>query len=620
MSNKLVVNQNLQRNLQFFNDYINANPTQKSRIESSLENKYPGYYITPRLCLDITEDKGGCSKFITYFLTDEKGHYKTEEKYKIDYKDHKKGDFKYKSYRLKRPLYNDLVDVLMSVSDMYPKYRQACAGSNHYLREVTILDVDANKYKGNWNNETNKPYGYLTKEEAKKDLFAFIEKYQLPKVDYFIFNKESGNFQAGWFHRRIKYSQDFYPESTKKYLDLKDALAFMWGEFIGFPGDKNFKGWQIKNPFCKRKEIDSEIYFDTSKREIPGSSMDNFDTLMECCKNYIGAFERLKEEQKEKEKEEKKRIKEEEKRKRHELWAKALEEDGGSGTGKKKTNVNISLDSSSRNYYEVKEFPKRIWEYMRSHNNEKPDSAWLKNTFDDVELYACRMTGKPNDKEEIEKFAVMNSVYRWSVRNYKSGIQQGGSYYSKEQLENAKMFNQVKKYSNYLTYLKVSVDEKLSLREIASKTGLSKSTVHRYSKMSSEEKEKMLEYYEKFHKKNYNFMHMANSYEIEHNKYTSLLQKTLIKSLELHELKNFKLKDLIDIKLKLSIKESKKEEIKKVNKQIKGTASFLSKDIIKRWDKNLEITEKHLIFEDKKPFFVEKLQKSYENRQIFLRN
>ena len=224
---------------------------------------------------------------------------------------------------------------------MYPNYKQVCAGTNHTNRQIMIVDVDANKYKGNWNYETNKPYGYLTSDEAKKDVDSFLSKYNLPNIDYFIYNKESGNIQFGWFIKTIKYSQKYYPEQTRDYLDVKDALAFMWGEFIGFPGDKNFKGWQIKNPFSKNKDLECQVYFDTKNRERPTTYLTNFEKIKNSSKDYIGAFERIKKEEKINKAKTRKTIK-----------------------SKETNNIN-----NSRNYYELKEFPKKIWDYKRTHND-----------------------------------------------------------------------------------------------------------------------------------------------------------------------------------------------------------------------------------------------------------
>lgn len=518
MSNKLVDFYKIEQKMDFLGiNHENTDKKTYSIIEKSLMNDFSQFYVTPNACIDITETKGESHKFITSYPTDKSILINTNEVYKKDYKGHKAGEFKQKKIKIFEPLYVDIVDVLMSVSEMYPNYKQVCAGTNHTNRQIMIVDVDANKYKGNWNYETNKPYGYLTSDEAKKDVDSFISKYNLPNIDYFIYNKESGNIQFGWFIKTIKYSQKYYPEQTRDYLDVKDALAFMWGEFIGFPGDKNFKGWQIKNPFSKNKDLECQVYFDTKNRERPTTYLTNFEKIKKSSKDYIGAFERIK--------------KEEKKNKVKTIKSKK--------TVKETNNIN-----NSRNYYELKEFPKKIWDYKRTHNGDNPSQTWVINTFNEIEDYACYMTGKPDDKSEKEKRAIRESILRWSIRNYKEP-KNNESFYTKEQKENARIVNTVKKLSNYLTFLEITENKKLSLREVEKLSGLSRSTVQRYSKMSLSEKIKMMKTYKKFFEKTINFTLLANSNEIEKNKYINLLNSIILKIDILHEKDNKKIKELM---------------------------------------------------------------------------
>ena len=149
------------------------------------------------------------------------------------------GDNKIKEAFDTEERFNDILQCWKAITNYEHKdVLQVSSGLNHYVRNICIVDVDAD----NWNE-------------------WFINDVKKLKPTYII-KTQSNHLQIGW-----AYISSVYPkENTKafllgnvviRYIAAKNNLL-KEGQVYG---DDNYTGWQCKNPFSKRN---SQLYYNES--------------------------------------------------------------------------------------------------------------------------------------------------------------------------------------------------------------------------------------------------------------------------------------------------------------------------------------------------------------------
>ena len=146
------------------------------------------------------------------------------------------GDNKIKEAFDTEERFNDILQCWKSITNYEHKdVLQVSSGLNHYVRNICIVDVDADI----WNE-------------------WFINDVKKLKPTYII-KTQSNHLQIGW-----SYISSVYPkENTRTFLLGNVAIRYIAaknnllkeGQIYG---DDNYTGWQCKNPFSKRN---SQLYY-----------------------------------------------------------------------------------------------------------------------------------------------------------------------------------------------------------------------------------------------------------------------------------------------------------------------------------------------------------------------
>ena len=149
------------------------------------------------------------------------------------------GDNKIKEAFDTEERFNDILQCWKAITNYENKdVLQVSSGLNHYVRNICIVDVDAD----NWNE-------------------WFINDVKKLKPTYIIKTK-SNHLQIGW-----AYISSVYPkENTKAFLLGNVAIRYIAAKNNLLKkgqvyGDDNYTGWQCKNPFSKRN---SQLYYNES--------------------------------------------------------------------------------------------------------------------------------------------------------------------------------------------------------------------------------------------------------------------------------------------------------------------------------------------------------------------
>ena len=146
------------------------------------------------------------------------------------------GDNKVKEAFDTEERFNDILQCWKAITNYEHKdVLQVSSGLNHYVRNICIVDVDAD----NWNE-------------------WFINDVKKLKPTYII-KTQSNHLQIGW-----AYISSVYPkENTKAFLLGNVAIRYIAAKNNLLKegqvyGDDNYTGWQCKNPFSKRN---SQLYY-----------------------------------------------------------------------------------------------------------------------------------------------------------------------------------------------------------------------------------------------------------------------------------------------------------------------------------------------------------------------
>ena len=149
------------------------------------------------------------------------------------------GDNKVKEAFDTEERFNDILQCWKAITNYEHKdVLQVSSGLNHYVRNICIVDVDAD----NWNE-------------------WFINDVKKLKPTYVI-KTQSNHLQIGW-----AYISSVYPkENTKAFLLGNVAIRYIAAKNNLLKegqvyGDDNYTGWQCKNPFSKRN---SQLYYNES--------------------------------------------------------------------------------------------------------------------------------------------------------------------------------------------------------------------------------------------------------------------------------------------------------------------------------------------------------------------
>ena len=149
------------------------------------------------------------------------------------------GDNKIKEAFDTEERFNDILQCWKAITNYEHKdVLQVSSGLNHYVRNICIVDVDAD----NWNE-------------------WFINDVKKLKPTYVI-KTQSNHLQIGW-----AYISSVYPkENTKAFLLGNVAIRYIAAKNNLLKegqvyGDDNYTGWQCKNPFSKRN---SQLYYNES--------------------------------------------------------------------------------------------------------------------------------------------------------------------------------------------------------------------------------------------------------------------------------------------------------------------------------------------------------------------
>lgn len=460
--------------------------------------------------IDIALNKAeGHAKVFTALDTGWRVKYKSKKEfYKRNYKGHLKGDPKEKTYIVYNSIFRHVKDTWEFIGSQPEtwEYIQTSTSRSHNERETVVIDFDANKFGP----------GYKSIDDAELDVMAFVAKYDLPDPSYLLLNKTSGNIQFGWWTSSFNYFWEDYKYKINKddtgrdtFLRVLKSLAKMWGDFKGVPGDYNFKGYQIKNPYTKNPSIESRFYntFIIDRSDIirtTKSLWNNFivKQAVKTTKALIDFNERQE-------------------------------------SGKHKFSRKITEIESSRNNYEIVELRNYIFKYMREHGGHEPNYDetffYFKNV---IASDASFVTGKPvHDLEELKtKF---KCTFNWTVKNYNPDYQ-GKCHFDDVQLEWSSIVRNLKFYKNYLL---VTAYNKNTYRYISKKTNLSISTISRIKKLSKEKIEFLKETYKKYRKiiiENNKKYYKGN----KNNKYIKLIESidsiiSIIKIKKLNIIQNY---------------------------------------------------------------------------------
>ena len=140
------------------------------------------------------------------------------------------GDNKIKEAFDTEERFNDILQCWKAITNYEHKdVLQVSSGLNHYIRNICIVDVDAD----NWND-------------------WFINDIKKLKPTYII-KTQSNHLQIGW-----AYISSVYPkENTKAFLLGNVAIRYIAARNNLLKdnqvyGDDNYTGWQCKNPYSKR--------------------------------------------------------------------------------------------------------------------------------------------------------------------------------------------------------------------------------------------------------------------------------------------------------------------------------------------------------------------------------
>ena len=146
------------------------------------------------------------------------------------------GDHKIKEAFDTEEIFKDILQCWEAITNYEKKdVLQVSSGLNHYVRNICIVDVDAN----NWN--------------------MWFTTNVISLNPTYIVKTESGHLQIGWLYTKAVSSK----ENTKTFLLGNKAIRYLAAKENLLKdgqkyGDDNYTGWQCKNPFSKRVE---HIYF-----------------------------------------------------------------------------------------------------------------------------------------------------------------------------------------------------------------------------------------------------------------------------------------------------------------------------------------------------------------------
>lgn len=415
--------------------------------------------------MDIAIDKGSCKRFQTFRATGEKySFYSTHQKYKRNYKSHKKGDPKLITRERQELLYPTLADAWKAISDNpeYSLYIQASTGLSHKRRDVIVLDFDANKYFEPL--PSGEIFGYRSFAEAEKDVLDFVKTSGLPKQSYIYYNKKSGNIQVGWFfdpYDYIIYDNLYHQSDCRRYINMGIGINKLWASFKGMPADAHFTGWQCKNPYNKNYDLREVKFYFNNTTEFTN----NYSQILKVTEPFFPVANEIK------------FVEETLAKQKLDCSIETLMEKDFDTYESKFSENKINADS--RNYYEVKLLREWVWQYAREHENKMPKLSEAKQAMLLIEKKANKKIKGKAPKTERELNAICKSVLNWSIKKYNKP---GHAYFTDDQRYRAKLYNYAKLKVNLLKL--ANLDSKLSCRKAGKKLGLSKSTINRYRNLT----------------------------------------------------------------------------------------------------------------------------------------
>ena len=351
--------------------------------------------------------------------------------YKRNYKDHKKGDKKYKSY-LKRYAAFDIDEASKMAFD-YPTHGY---GLTRFRRDIIIIDSDVE---------------YESLEEADRMITKFEAYADVPRRSYIIRNPKTKHCQFGWY---MKKDTPFYGKGDKRdsfpeFNAIIKLFAKLYSECTGYEGDIRFNGPACKNPYYEGFEsiIDPLNKYD-SKDFI--SILNRFNRI--CLYKPSSPLSTY-----------------------NNTVVTNIKEEIKSKTSKSGSKKHSFGDTSSRDYLETKALREWIWTYMRNHNDEAPDYNVARKQYDIFAEEAGKTTGK-GKHSSTELNSTFKCTYNWAVKQFKR-IDTDKT----KQKEGAAFGRFVQKLQSYILDYYIW-QEKGTTREIAEKIGCSNATVCRANK------------------------------------------------------------------------------------------------------------------------------------------
>ena len=351
--------------------------------------------------------------------------------YKRNYKDHKKGDKKYKSY-LKRYAAFDIDEASKMAFD-YPTHGY---GLTKFRRDIIIIDSDVE---------------YESLEEADRMITKFEAYADVPRRSYIIRNPNTKHCQFGWYMRKDTpfYGKGDKRDSFPEFNAIIKLFAKLYSECTGYEGDIRFNGPACKNPYYEGFEsiIDPLNKYD-SKDFI--SILNRFNRI--CLYKPFSLSYTY-----------------------NNTVVTNIKEEIKSKTSKSGSKKHSFGDTSSRDYLETKALREWIWTYMRSHNDEAPDYNVARKQYEIFAEEAGKTTGK-GKHSSTELYSTFKCTYNWAIKQFKR-IDTDKS----RQKEGAAFGRFVQKLQSYILDYYIW-QEKGTTREIAEKIGCSNATVCRANK------------------------------------------------------------------------------------------------------------------------------------------
>lgn len=354
-------------------------------------------------------------------------------------------------------------------------YPTVSYGLAFWRREVLICDSDIE---------------YSSIQEAEKIVDSFTATCNFPKASYIIRNPKTKHIQFGWFLDTPFYSKDFHT-----FNKAIKTISLLWTIKTGFEADKCFNGPACKNCYYEGFEsiIRNELAVNTiefvkalsveHKKLLSSLSVVNTVSSTSYTNNTNGTKNYTKQKQKA-------------------IYDKA------------------TIDSS-RNEYLRHYLLMNIWQFMRSHNDNRPGSEWIYAEADRLAEEAATHTGKPKQTQKEIKDTI-KSVSRFAFNHYKDNWKEIGKDSGKtEKARNVSKL--VRQSEKFIKLVSVLSGEKIKLP---------KSTLSRYRNIKKAEAENLylnvLEFYSYARSIQKNCMEVFSS-DDQWTELCNEIQKTVLK-------------------------------------------------------------------------------------------